>query len=71
MYAYNSFITLHFSEVLSLTMNVYDIISLQANNLHWKCLTTLSRVYDTPLWDCICDTLDVITEGVRVSIIIN
>ena len=42
-------------------------ISLQANNLHWQCLKILPRVYGTPLWDCICNTLDIITEGVRVS----
>lgn len=36
-----------------------------ANNMHWKCLTTLPDVYGTPLWKHLCDTLDIIAEGVR------
>lgn len=34
--------------------------------MHWKCLTTLPDVYGTPLWKHLCDTLDIIAEGVRV-----
>lgn len=43
------------------------VFHLQANSLHWGCLTALPHVYNTPLWQCICDTLDIIAEGVRVS----
>ena len=56
------------STVLHPSLSPLNIISLQANNLHWKCLTTLPHVYNTPLWDCICGTLAIITDGVRVSV---
>ena len=42
-------------------------ICIQANSLHWTFLKRLPRVYHTPLWNCICKTLKLIAEGVRVS----
>ena len=48
--------------------NIILLFSQQANSLHWGCLTALPDVYNTPLWKCLCDTLDIIAEGVRVTI---
>ena len=42
-------------------------VLLQANSLHWPCLQSLPKVYGTPLWQCICDTLDIIADCTRVS----
>ena len=45
---------------------LFYIMCVQANSLHWTCLSTIDDVYDTELWECVCETLKIIAEGVRV-----
>ena len=46
------------------------MLLLQANSLHWPCLKLLPDVHDTPLWKCMCNTLNIIAECTRVSSVI-
>ncbi|XP_065896986.1 uncharacterized protein [Dysidea avara] len=42
-----------------------------ANSLHWTCLSTIDDVYDTELWECVCETLKIIAEGVRIMYLVD
>ena len=57
--------------VCMISVDIYfiSIVISQANSLHWTCLTSLPRIYDTPLWKCISKTLDIIAESARVSVL--
>ena len=52
--------------IVCMTIRTYTTV--QANNLHWKCLSRLPLIYNTPLWAVMQGVLDVIISGVRVSI---
>lgn len=41
---------------------------LQAQVLHWKCLSKVKHIYGTQLWTVMQQTLDVIVAGIKVNL---